>query len=149
MPLIKCWECSASVSDQAASCPQCGAPARAVAGTAAPGPASASTSPVPEGRHCPFCGHRVPGAATLCGHCGAFHGYSDNGAPGQPGKLLGWALALLLLTALCWSVARSAFFKDLQPLPGLVGLISALWALSLLWRAGAAFLRGKRWWRKF
>lgn len=85
----------------------------------------------------------------MCGHCGAFHGYSDGREPVQPGKLLGWAIALLLLSALFLSAAQARSFKSLQPLPGLSGLVCGVVGLSLLWRACAAYLRGKRWWRRF
>lgn len=103
-------------------------PARAAAGAGASSTPAASAPATAEGRNCPFCGHRVPSEATVCGHCGAFHGYSDRNGPPEAGKLLGWAIGLLLLTKLCWWAAQVESFKS--------------------WRACAVYLRGKRWWRR-
>src|SRR3989339_1031474 len=64
MALIKCSECGKEMSDNAVSCPNCGAPVKNVMSQGTSGTAGGQT------KYCAGCGKQMHISATTCPHCG-------------------------------------------------------------------------------
>jgi len=134
MALIKCGECGRQVSDQASSCPSCGAPVVL----------TETQSLTMEGMiNCPFCKESISDTATICGHCGAEYGYRNllNDQIENNIHLTGHLIAILVMGVLVFFLAQTA------PFGALLGGFFLLALLGVLPKTIISKINGKKWWR--
>jgi hypothetical protein len=142
MALIHCSECNHSISERAATCPNCGAPNMPLGAALMPQqPTRQADAVVLDGTVCPFCAHQLPAGATVC-HCGAYYGYKGGILTGEKFKLLvnllGISLVLLVFGVLVeWRMAA---------MPGFFG--SVVLGVVFLFFVLPIKLQGERWWRQ-
>jgi hypothetical protein len=132
MALISCVECGNSISDKAASCPQCGAPN---VPAAPPSSAALAETATTNGTTCPFSGHPIPEGASVC-LCGAYYGYEDPGA--EKRRQVGRIILIVCVVGLFIIPWPAKLLPVLFLLPG----------IAFAFQSWLQMRGGKKWWRE-